>query len=214
MIHSAAKACRRRGISCFRCTVSFTGMALVVAFAMGQTASGDEQPQVSGSANRTAATADDAAVTKQGRGARRAGRAVSDVTPEQRKTKRSSRQGRDRVGRRAKQRPNKTEQAPIRLHLNGSFELNLGNERGVRGEGTTIIELDQATTEQLRSVIGKKLGQAGPIAKDLLKVAAQLPQTLQSTAEILKLIADPDTQQNLRQVEQLLRLLQQYPKVK
>ena len=209
MIHSAAKASLRRGISCFCCTASFTGIVLVLAFAMGQTACGDEQPQVSGPANRPIAAADEATVRKKVRGSRRAGRAVSDATPERRKAKRSSRGGRSRADRRSKQRPNKAEQAPIRLHLNGSFELNLGNDRGVRGEGTTIIELDQATTQRLRSLIGKQLEQAGPLAKDLLTVAAQLPQTLHSTAEILKLIADPDTQQNLRQVEQLLRLLQQ-----
>jgi hypothetical protein len=87
--------------------------------------------------------------------------------------------------------------------------LNLGNDRFVRGEGSTTIELDRAAAEKLRIGIGQMLHGAAPAGKDFLKAVAALPATLKSTSEILKRLSDPETQKALRQVEQLLRLLPQ-----
>jgi hypothetical protein len=142
------------------------------------------------------------------RPARRIDRAASKVVVSTQHRRKRSR--RDRPGRRAKQ-VEKGDDERIHLHLSGSYELNLGNDRFLRGEGSTTIELDRAAAEKLRIGIGQRLQGAAPAGKDFLKAVGAMPATLQSTSEILKRLSDPETQKALRQVEQLLRLLPQTP---
>ncbi|WP_345324492.1 hypothetical protein [Novipirellula rosea] len=93
--------------------------------------------------------------------------------------------------------------------MSGSYELHLGNDRFVRGEGSTTIKIDRATAEKLRIGIVQSLHEATPASNDLLKAVASLPASLNSTSEILKSLSDPETQKTLRQVEQLLRMIPQ-----
>jgi len=117
---------------------------------------------------------------------------------------------RERQARRAKRdehKPPFDENAPIRLQLNGSFELDLGSGNVMRSEGNAAIELDRATAVRLHAESVRQMGHLATDAKNLLQVLATLPETMEKTTEILKLLSDPETQANLRQVEQLLRLL-------
>jgi hypothetical protein len=93
------------------------------------------------------------------------------------------------------------------LHVQGSYELDLGFGNVIRGEGSTTVQLDRASAEKLRADSVRKLGEAAPVAKDLLRVIVTLPETVERTAEILKILSDPETQQSMRQVEQVLRLI-------
>ena len=104
-----------------------------------------------------------------------------------------------------------TEASHYSLHLDGLFELNLGENRIVRGEGSTTIKLDQADVEKLRAIMDEKLDETTPMVSELLSVIQGLPETLRTTSEILSRLSDPETQSNLRQVEQLLRLMQKTP---
>jgi hypothetical protein len=185
------------------------GLVLIAVLAMAQTA-GAERTQVKASADSKVTIADDAG--KKSRRARRILRASADnLEPAERRRKRSSRNGRGRRANRDKKRWKPAENAPIRLHLSGSFEWNLGSDRVVRGEGSITLELDRAATEKLRTALVERLNETAPVVRDLLKGIAALPATLESTSESLKSLADPETQNNLRQVEQLLRLLRQSP---
>ena len=183
------------------------GLILTAVLAMGPSTGGAEQPQVRASAEPKVTIPDDVGARKN-RPARRIARASSeDVVSTERRRKRSRRDG---PSRRARQ-VGKGDDARIHLHLSGSYELNLGNDRFVRGEGSTTIELDRAAAEKLRIGIGQRLHGAAPAGKDFLKAVGAMPATLKSTSEILKSLSDPETQKALRQVEQLLRLLPQSP---
>lgn len=107
----------------------------------------------------------------------------------------------------AEQVPQATEPVYGRLQLNGSFSLELGGTNVVHGEGSTTIELDRATMEKLAEGMEQNLNKAVPALSDWLQVIEALPQTLESTSQILNRLTDPKTQQQLQQVEQLLRLL-------
>ncbi len=107
----------------------------------------------------------------------------------------------------AEQAPQATEPVYGRLQLNGSFSLELGGTNVVHGEGSTTIELDRATVEKLAEGMEQNLNKALPALSDWLQVIETLPQTLESTSQILNRLTDPKTQQQLQQVEQLLRLL-------
>jgi hypothetical protein len=176
------------------------GFILTAVMAMGPRTGGAEQPQVRASDGPKVTTSDDV-TGRNNRPARRIARASSeDVASTERRRKRSPRNA---VGRRARQ-VEKGDDGHIHLHLSGSFELNLGKERFMHGEGSTTIELDRDAVEKLRIGMAQSLHGAG---KDVLKAVEALPGTLQSTSEILSSLSDPETQKALRQIEQLLRLL-------
>lgn len=109
----------------------------------------------------------------------------------------------------AEQAPQATEPVYGRLQLNGSFSLELGGTNVVHGEGSTTIELDRATVEKLAEGMEQNLDKAVPVLSNWLQIIEALPQTLESTSQILNRLTDPKTQQQLQQVEQLLRLLPQ-----
>lgn len=185
------------------------GMGLILAsvLAMGPSTASAQKPQVRESV-KPKVTIPDAVVTRRNRPARRKTHATSeDVVLKKRRRKRPRR---ERPGQRVEQ-VGQGDDARIHLRLSGSFELNLGNGRFIRGEGRTTIELDQAAAKMLRLGLGQKLLDAAPAGKDLLKAVGAMPETLKSTSEILKSLSNPDTQRALRQVEQLMQLLPQSP---
>jgi hypothetical protein len=183
------------------------GLVLTAVLAVGQTAGHAEPPPDGTSVDSQATTTDDAG-SRNRRRARRAVRTTADgVASSERQRKRSPRHERRRRGGRERERSQSAEGSPVHLHVSGSYELNLGNDRVIRGEGSTTIHLDRATADKLHTVVRQRLDRAAPAGKDLLKVLASLPKTLESTSEILKSLSDPKTQESLRQVEQLLQLL-------
>ena len=207
MIPSKHRNRRRYSNPLGRRAVHGLGLILASVLAMGPSTVGAQEPQVRASVEPKV-TIPDAVVTRRNRSARRIARASSKgVVSKERRRKRSRR---DRPGQRAKQ-VGKGDDARIHLHLSGSYELNLGNDRFMRGEGSTTIELDQAAAEILRIGIGQKLFGAAPAGKDFLEAVRAMPATLKSTSEILKSLSDPETQKALRQVEQLMQLLPQSP---
>ncbi|QDT07767.1 hypothetical protein K227x_61950 [Rubripirellula lacrimiformis] len=99
----------------------------------------------------------------------------------------------------------------VRIKVQGSYEVCMGSVGVVRGEGTTTLELDGAQLERLFHgledwVGGSKLGR-----RDIVDSFISLPSTIRSTNETLKMLSDPETQEALRQVESLLRLLPRAP---
>ena len=147
----------------------------------------------------------------------------SSATPERRKKKRrrqrAAKNRRARLARpalpaqsaqsaqSAEQVSQATEPVYGRLQLNGSFSLELGGTNVIHGEGSTTIELDRAAVEKLAEGMEQNLNKAVPALSDWLQIIETLPQTLESTSQILNRLTDPKTQQQLQQVEQLLRLL-------
>jgi hypothetical protein len=183
------------------------GLILTAVLAVGQTAGRAEPPPDGTSVDSQATTTDDAG-SRNRRRARRAVRTTADgVASSERQRKRSPRHERRRRGGRERERSQSEEGSPVHLHVSGSYELNLGKDSVIRGEGSTTIHLDQAAADKLHTVVRQGLDRAAPAGKDLLKVLLALPQTLESTSKILKSLSDPKTQESLRQVEQLLQLL-------
>ncbi|WP_145391819.1 hypothetical protein [Stieleria neptunia] len=127
--------------------------------------------------------------------------------PKKRTGRRNKRVSRERKPDRAKPPNPSADDAPIRLQLNGSFELNLGSGNVIRGDGNITMELDRATAERLGAESSERLDDGAEVATEFLQMVTKLPQMLEQTAEILELLSRPETQQNLRQVEQVLRLL-------
>lgn len=205
MIPSKRRDHRRYSNPLGRRTAHGMGLILSAVLAVGPSAGAAEQPQARASAKSKATISDDGGARKK-RSARRSARASSEgVAATERRRKRSRREG---PGRRAKQ-AEKGDATGIHLYVSGSYELNLGNDRVVRGEGSTTFQLDRAAAEKLRIGIEQRVHGATPAGKDFLKAVGAMPATLKSTSEILKTLSDPETQKALRQVEELLRLLPQ-----
>lgn len=115
--------------------------------------------------------------------------------------------GRRKHRSRRSQRASTADDSGIQLRLHGTFELDLGFGNVIRGEGNTSVELHPEHLEKLLGSLGKT-SELGPSPQsDWTRLILTLPKTVETTAEILKRISDPQTQANLRQVEQLLRLL-------
>ncbi len=183
------------------------GMWLILAavLTMGLRTGSAKQPQITSEFEPTVTISDNGSVRKDRKARRIARSAFEHGGATERRRKRLSRKGQDRLARKVENGDN----TPIHLHLSGSYELNLGNDRFVRGEGSTTIKIDRATAEKLRIGITQSLHEAAPAGNDLLKAVASLPASLHSTSEILKSLSDPETQETLRQVEQLLRMIPQ-----
>ncbi len=88
----------------------------------------------------------------------------------------------------------------IRIKVQGSYEVSIGGVGVARGEGTTTLELDGPRVDRLFR--GSQL-----VRRDIVDAIISLPSTIRSTNETLKMLSDPETQEALRQVESLLRLL-------
>ncbi|PAY18913.1 hypothetical protein CKO51_13865 [Rhodopirellula sp. SM50] len=164
-------------------------MLSLAIIAMSQPAFADQRPQQNDSVDQRGT---DSAATDR---------------PTKRTGRRNKRVSRERKSSRAKHPKPTPNDAPVRVQLNGSFELDLGSGNVIRGDGNITIALDRATTERLGAESIEYLDDGTAAATEFLQMVTKLPETLEQTAEILKLLSDPETQQNLRQVEQVLRLL-------
>lgn len=131
---------------------------------------------------------------------RRTHRQRSDGT---RRNRRNNRSTSKRLG----SRPESGDGKPIVLHFSGHFEIDLGDGNFLRGEGSTSAELDARTVQKWQTVIGRQLGQDSSTVHNLSRALLRLPETLETTNALMIRLADPDTQDQLRQIEQLFRLL-------
>jgi hypothetical protein len=95
----------------------------------------------------------------------------------------------------------------IRIKVQGSYEVSISGFGVVKGEGTTTLELDGPKVERLTHEIEDLFRGSQPVGQDIVNAIVSLPSTIRSTNETLKMLSDPKTQEALRQVESLLRLL-------
>ncbi|KLU02947.1 putative signal peptide and transmembrane protein [Rhodopirellula islandica] len=93
----------------------------------------------------------------------------------------------------------------IRLKFQGSFEVSRDGVGVARGEGTTTLEFDG----ELLDRFAHESGESSLGRQDFLDGILSLPSTIRSTNETLRMLSAPKTQEALRQVETLLRLLPQ-----
>ncbi|WP_182865697.1 hypothetical protein [Stieleria mannarensis] len=114
---------------------------------------------------------------------------------------------RKRHGKRPKQATTAPAETPIRLQLDGAFQLDLGFGSTIHGKGSITVQLDRATAERLGDESAERLDEGASVADEFLGVVTRMPEMLRQTAAILELLSKPETQENLRQVEQVLRLL-------
>jgi hypothetical protein len=103
----------------------------------------------------------------------------------------------------------KRDQDQIRVHVQGSFEIQLGEDRVARGQGSVTIEVDSNAVELLGSKVQRMLREYGPSGEEMFSAIAALPGMLKSTSEILNSLSEPETQNALRRVEKLMSLLPQ-----
>ncbi|MCA9135364.1 MAG: hypothetical protein KDB00_01360, partial [Planctomycetales bacterium] len=79
-----------------------------------------------------------------------------------------------------------TDDAVIRMRLVGSFELDFGSGKIIRGEGSTTIELDPADINKLFAELDQPTGDGATARSNWMQMILTLPQTVETTAEILK----------------------------
>lgn len=99
----------------------------------------------------------------------------------------------------------------IRVKVQGSYEISMGGIGVARGEGTTTLELDGLRLERLFHEFEDWVRGSRLFRRDDIDSIISLPSTIRSTNETLKMLSDPETQEALRQVESLLRLLPKTP---
>lgn len=98
-----------------------------------------------------------------------------------------------------------------RVHLEGSFQIRLGNALVLQGNGSVSLELDQDAIERVTETLDQRSDDFLPLAASLVSVLDDLPEILSATRDILQALSDPKTQQSLRQAGQLLRLMDNLP---
>lgn len=104
-----------------------------------------------------------------------------------------------------------TEVGVIRINFQGSFEVSIAGVGVVRGEGTTAVELDGPEVVRLFHDFEARFGESKLRRRDIVDTVISLPSTIRSTNETLRMLSDPETQEALRRVESLLRLLPKIP---
>lgn len=184
------------------------GVLVIVLFAvlaLPQSVWGDDSQHTKSSAKRQLADNADAKNTRSGRRIARAF-GPNSVSME-RHPKRSTKQRRARRKKRAERRLLPADDNRVDLHLNGSIDFDLGSGNVFRSEGSIIIEIDRAMADKIRKGALKHFEQAAPVAKEVLRTLLRVPETVETTAEILRALSDPQTQESLRQVQQLLQLM-------
>lgn len=95
----------------------------------------------------------------------------------------------------------------IRFEFSGSYNVVIDGTAVATGQGTTTVELSQSFVYRLFHDFQKTLQDSNLVGDDVAKGISSLPSTLRSANETLKLLSDPETQEALRQVESMLRLL-------
>jgi hypothetical protein len=128
---------------------------------------------------------------------------------ENRKKKQARRKKKRNATRQTKQAERDTAdpEQPIRLHLRGSFQFDLGAEGKVSGKGDVTIELDPATFDKVRKSFDQKVNDVMPTVRDLSLAVTQLPDVLKLGKQTLKHLSDPKTQENLKRAEEVLHLI-------
>lgn len=188
-----------------------TAVCLVASMAMVQSAKCADPTQVVPSTDPTIAIVDDPGVKHRRRIRRHSHAPIGDAVTVQKQSRRpSGKRSRKRTPK-ARKPVQSAEDATIRLHLTGSFELDFGYGILVRGEGNTTTEINHATAAKLGVLVGDWVHDSKPVIQDFLKLIGRMPDTLESTASILRSLADPQAQENLRQVEQVLKLIRPSP---
>ncbi len=142
-------------------------------------------------------------------GVRRRGRRNDNAVGSENRQSQRRRAG--RAGRQGKQQASATTEEGNRLQLSGFFDLVLSDDIKAHGDGHINVEIDHATMTQVRGIVDDQVDRLQPLTADILNSVASFPETIKSVGEILERLSDPDTQKSLRQVEQLLRLIQQSP---
>ncbi|ELP30963.1 hypothetical protein [Rhodopirellula baltica] len=94
-----------------------------------------------------------------------------------------------------------------RFEFSGSYKVVVDGTAVATEQGTTTVELSQSFAFRLFRDFQKTLRDADIVGDDVAKGISSLPSTIRSTNETLKLLSDPETQEALRQVESMLRLL-------
>ncbi|KLU06182.1 putative signal peptide and transmembrane protein [Rhodopirellula islandica] len=95
----------------------------------------------------------------------------------------------------------------IRFEFSGSYNVVIDGATVATGQGTTTVELSQTFAYRLFHDFQKTLQDSNIVGDDVAKGISSLPSTIRSANETLKLLSDPETQESLRQVESMLRLL-------
>jgi len=95
----------------------------------------------------------------------------------------------------------------IRVKVQGSYEVSMAGVGVARGEGTTTLELNGPRLDRLFREFEDLFRGSELVRRDFVDGVISLPSTIRSTNETLKMLSDPETQESLRQVESLLRLL-------
>lgn len=195
--------CHRGTNRCRRAALVFAGVLILLIF-VEQAADGGDVPHDDQSIGQVDA-GDHRSATRTNRRSRRTS-ATAAVAAEQEPTAPKRRR---RSTTRSRHRRNPNPDSKVRLELSGNFDLALGSDIKFQGEGSITLELDQAAAERLGVRMIEQVDRAAPLAKELNEFATGLFEALNSTSHILTSLSSPETQQNLRQVEQLLRLLEQ-----
>lgn len=181
------------------------GVMVIVFFAilaLPQSVWGDDNRHTKSTAKRQLA---DAKITRRGRRIARA--SGPNSASMERHPKRSTKQRRARRKKRAERRLLPTDDNRVDLRLNGALAFDLGSGNVFRSEGSIVIEIDRAMADKIRKGSLKHFEQAAPVAKEVLRTLLAVPETVETTAEILRSLSDPQTQESLRQVQQLLQLM-------
>ncbi|QDS95180.1 hypothetical protein FF011L_39710 [Roseimaritima multifibrata] len=139
--------------------------------------------------------------------------AVSDGNSEvvEKESPRKERRRKRAAKKRKQRRDRQSQETPPppfgQIQLHGSFELNFGGTNVVQGEGKLSIELDRETVEGLSTLLSGAGTLPASGLDNWIRAFQQLPETLKTTNEILNRLSDPQTQKQLKQVEQLLQFL-------
>ncbi len=205
MIPSNRRIGIRLGVSICRCDCVLLVAVLVAALAQGNVAQCGEVSPIQEAIEPSGAIASDS-VREKGRRTRELRSASSDGTERSNLNRRQ----RKRVGR-GKHLSQSGDQIINGVSLRGSFEVGLGGHLGTQRQGSIDVQFDQVAVDQLSVIVGERIDDAIPVAKGYLSTIVSLPEILKSTGEILERLSDPGTQRSLRQVEQLLRLMQPSP---
>lgn len=95
----------------------------------------------------------------------------------------------------------------IRLEFSGSYNVVIDGTAVARGEGTTTVELSRSLVGRLFHDFQKTIRDSNVNGDDVIHGITSLPSTIRSANETLRMLSDPETQEALRQVESVLRLL-------
>ncbi|TWU52029.1 hypothetical protein Poly59_36260 [Rubripirellula reticaptiva] len=95
----------------------------------------------------------------------------------------------------------------IRFEFSGSYNVIIDGKAVARGEGSTTVELKRSLLHRLFHDFQKTIRDSNIIGDDVINGVTSLPSTIRSTNETLRMLSDPETQEALRQVESMLRLL-------